>query len=172
MLRTGFNGLPIVLVCLVLGGCATSANFRNTPSKDSDFTKSMVELERDYADIKKYDRTFAGPAAAPRADELVKLWGEPAARKKDWAGYALSFGVGVGFAATGYMTYPLLAVFYLLQPGPREEYAWRKGNYEIVARGRNDALVGYEKRIFRWKWKEDPNTGASVALNAQPTAAK
>ncbi len=165
--RSAVNVVLMGLACFILGGCASTANFSNTPKEASAFTKSQAELERDYSDIKKYDRGFASPTDSPSAEELVKLWGEPSAKRRYWGGYALGFGAGLALVATGYATYPVMAIAYLISPRPAEEYKWQKGNYEIVAVSRSDAVVRYEHRISRWKWKENLADERNVARSTQ-----
>jgi hypothetical protein len=165
--RSAANVVLMGLACFVLGGCASTANFSNTPKEASAFTKSRAELERDYSDIQKYDRVFASPTDSPSAEELVKLWGEPSAKRRYWGGYALGFGAGLALVAAGYATYPVIAVAYLISPRSAEEYIWQKGNYEIAAVSRGDAVVRYEQRISRWKWKEIRADERNVARNKQ-----
>ena len=143
----------LLLSSFMLGGCATKAHFSNTPVNNAEFTKSMTVLEHDYSDIKEYDRFFASPSEAPTLQELEELWGKSTTEKR-WGVYALNIALGAGLVATGVLTYPFLAAIFVLNPTPPEEYVWKKGNYEIVATGRNDALVGYEKRIHSWEWEE------------------
>ncbi len=165
--RSAANVVLIGLACFVLGGCASTANFNNTPNEASAFTKSRAELERDYSDIKKYDRGFASPSDSPSAEELVKLWGEPSAKRRYWGGYALGVGLSLAVVAAGYATYPVMAVAYLISPTPAEEYIWQKGNYEISAVSHSGAIVRYEQRISRWKWKEIRADERNVARNTQ-----
>ena len=143
--------LLIVLTSLILSGCATKAHFNNTPTSDSEFTKSLPTLEQEYSDIKEFDRLFASPEEAPKAQELKDLWGEPKTEKR-WGLYSLGLAIGAGIVAMGY--WPLAVIAIAFNPTPPEKYAWEKGNYEITATGRNDAWVGYEKRIHSWEWEE------------------
>lgn len=149
----------------MLSGCSTTANFSHTPSDSSEFKKDISELKRNYSDIEEYDRMFASPETAPTKDDLEKLWGTPATRK-NWGVFALNFGLCVGLVSAGYLTYPVMAAVYLMNPIPTEEYVWEKGNYQIVAQGRSDAFVRYEKRIHRWEWKEK-SSAEDLALNAK-----
>jgi len=136
-----------------MSGCSTTQSFSNTPVESIEFTKNIANLEQNYSDIEKYDRTFASPSAAPRKHDLERLWGEPETKKK-WGEFLFSLGLGIGLTSAGYLTYPLFAAVYILNPSPKEEYIWKKGNYEIVANGRSGALVKYEKRIHNWEWEE------------------
>ncbi|MFZ5522828.1 MAG: hypothetical protein ACOY9D_01925 [Pseudomonadota bacterium] len=142
-------------ICLLsIGGCATTAEFNSTPKNASEFTKEKSYLVSNYSDIVKYDRTFASPEDAPPVQKLEKIWGEPNKIEKRWGDFVLGFGLGVGLVSTGYLSYPLLAVVYIMNPYPQEKYVWNKGDYEVTAFGRSEVLTRYEKRIHSWKWKK------------------
>ena len=148
---TGRIGILISL--LAMGGCATTAEFNNTPKEASEFSKEKSYLESHYSDIDKYDRTFAPPTDAPPIHKLEEMWGEPNKKEKRWGEFIFSIGVGIGMVAAGYVSYPVLAVFYVMVPYPQEKYIWNKGNYEVTAFGRSDIFTRYEERMHRWKWK-------------------
>ena len=143
----------LVFSFLLSSGCSTTQTFSHTPVNNQDFTKSLSTLKQEYSDIEKFDRTFGSPASAPTKQSLEKLWGTPDKTKKDWLSYAFGFGLGAGLTYIGFFTVPLFGAITLLAPTPREDYIWQKGNYEITAIGRSDALVKYEDRIHSWEWK-------------------
>lgn len=146
--------IGMLISLLTMGGCATTAEFNSTPKETSEFSKEKSYLESRYADIDKYDRTFASPADAPPVQKLGEIWGEPDRKEKRWGEFIFSFGIGVGFVATGYLSYPLLAVFFIMDPYPQENYVWSKGDCEVTAFGRSEIFTRYEKRIHKWKWRK------------------
>lgn len=144
----------VMVMPLLGGGCASTASFSALPIDEAEFQAPLTELKKDYADIEKYDRMFSAPSDAPRASELAALWGEPKVEKR-WGEYIFVNGLGIGLAAGGYLTYPLVAGLILLFPLPQEDHIWNKGDYEIVARVRTDAYVRYEERMHSWSWRNE-----------------
>ena len=63
-------------------------------------------------------------------------------------------GLSLGFVSTGYLSYPFLAIVYIMHPYPQKTYMWTKGNYQVTAIGRSELLTRYEERIHRWEWEK------------------
>lgn len=164
-MKTSWLAALVVISSVSLTGCSTTANFSHTPTAPSEFTKNISELKQNYSDIAEYERRFAFPQPSAKEEELENLWGKPAV-KKYWGSYALNAGALIAMVPLGYATYPIIGIFYFLQPMPREEYVWEKGNYRVVAYGNRNAFNGYEKRIHHWEWQER-TSNEDIALNAQ-----
>ena len=152
MRKNKINILLLFLISsLIFSGCASKANFTNTPVKQIEFTKNIETLKQDYSDINKYNASFVLPQNTPKVEELEKMWGEPE-KTKQW--FEFGFFTGVVILMSAFGTPAFLAV-YLFQPMPRENYVWKKGDYTISAEGANSIYVGYEKRMFQWEWKNE-----------------
>lgn len=145
--------ISVVLICssLILNGCASTAHFNNTPVEESEFYKDLDYLRAKYSDIDEYDRTIASPKSAPTKNELDEMWGEPKTEKY-WGAHLFFSALAAWNVAMGY---PLFLLVFVGTPTPSENYVWEKGDYSISATGRNDLMVGYEKRIHSWEWKKN-----------------
>jgi len=145
-----------------MGGCATNAELNNTPKDISEFTKEKTYLEGKYSDITKYDRIFGSPYDAPSVQKLEAIWGKPSKIEKRWIEYVFGWGISIGFIATGYVSYPVIAIVHMVTPYPQEKYIWAKGDYEITASGRSEMFTRYEDRIHSWEWKKIENNERSA----------
>jgi len=146
-----------------MGGCATNAEFNNTPKELSEFTKEKPYLEGKYSDIAKYERIFGSSYDAPSVQKLEKIWGKPSKQEKRWVEYIFGWGLSIVFVATGYVSYPVLAIVHLMSPYPQEKYIWVKGDYEIAASGRSEMFTRYEDRVHSWEWKKIENKENSAS---------
>lgn len=142
--------LLLIILTLLLNGCASKVNFAHTPVKEKEFTRDMKSLQEEYSDINEYDRIFAGPQNAPTLKELTKKWGKPEVNTR-WVEYG--FGTSVLVACAIFIN-PLCLVGVALQPRPLETYVWEKGHYTINAVGVRGMLVKYEDRIYSWEWED------------------
>ncbi len=145
--------LFFLILFFLLNGCATKANFNNTPTNNLEFQKDIKILKGNYSDIEKYDRFFASPTNAPEITELKKLWGNPREERR-WGSYALGVALFIGCSAIGLFPYSYIVFPIVLMPTPSKNYIWEKGKYQIVAHGRDDIFVGYDERVHNWTWEE------------------
>ncbi len=140
----------LIIFVLLFSGCAAKANFANTPVIESEFEKPMSILSEKYADIGKYDRFFAAPYQTANLEELEAKWGE-GKEHKNWGNYFLGISLGAVLAA---FVDPIFLVVYILNPLPKSDYSWEKGNYKINVKTRKDIFVGYDEKFFSWEWEE------------------
>ena len=143
--------LLFLSVSLIFNGCASKVNFAHTPVSQADFTKPMKTLKQEYSDIEEYDRIFASPQNTPELSELKSLWGEPEENTK-WTEYILGNTLVVALAV---VVNPIMLGVIVLNPLPRKEYVWHKGNYTIEIIERKGLLVGYDDRVNSWNWKQN-----------------
>ena len=139
----------LIVASIIFNGCASKVNFVHTPTKSEDFYKPMSTLKQEYSDIEEYDRIFASPQNTPELSELKSLWGEPEVDTK-WTEYFLSKTLVIALAV---VVNPIMLGVIVLNPLPRKEYVWHKGNYNIEVVERKGLLVGYEERVEFWEWE-------------------
>ncbi len=151
--------LSILLFTFLLNGCATKANFQNTPVNSIEFKKDIKVLESNYSDIKKYSTTSISSSfltfLTPDVFELKNKWGTPDKEKIVWKTYLFNIALMGGLVAFGQLPFWGLALPFIAVPTPPKTYTWNKENYHINVYTMRSFFSGYTEKTVVWKWKDN-----------------
>ncbi len=151
--------LSILLLAVLISGCATKANFNNTPINNLEFKKDFNTLKSNYSDIEKYGNPSISRAflsfLSPDINELKKKWGKPDEEKKEWKQYLFNIVFIGGFVAFGQLPLWCLTLPFISVPTPPKAYIWNKEKYHISVPTVRTLFNGYTEQVAIWKWEDN-----------------